>query len=65
MSEENGGSTFTGGSVLLSRVVDEDGKVVKGLRAGFDQKAMEAVQKWRWKPVRTEVCPSNFRCTSK
>ena len=43
------------GSVLLSIVVDENGvpqniRVVRSLGLGLDQKAVEAVQKWRFKP---------------
>ncbi len=43
------------GSVLLSIVVNTDGKaeeikVVKSLGMGLDEKAIEAVQKWRFKP---------------
>jgi len=43
------------GAVLLQLIVDENGvpqeiKVVKSLGLGLDQKAIEAVQKWRFKP---------------
>jgi len=43
------------GAVLLSLVVDESGKAVgvkvtKSLGLGLDQKAIEAVEKWRFKP---------------
>jgi protein TonB len=43
------------GAVLLQLVVDENGvpqeiKVVRSLGLGLDQKAIEAVQKWRFKP---------------
>jgi len=43
------------GTVVLSLVVDENGaaqaiKVTKSLGLGLDQKAIEAVQKWRFKP---------------
>jgi periplasmic protein TonB len=43
------------GAVLLQVVVDEKGvpqdiKVVRSLGLGLDQKAIEAVQKWRFKP---------------
>jgi periplasmic protein TonB len=43
------------GAVLLQLVVDENGvpkdiKVVRSLGMGLDQKAIEAVQKWRFKP---------------
>jgi periplasmic protein TonB len=43
------------GTVVLSLVVDEKGlaqniKVVRALGLGLDQKAIEAVEKWRFKP---------------
>jgi TonB family protein len=43
------------GTVVLSLVVDENGaaqaiRVTKSLGLGLDQKAIEAVQKWRFKP---------------
>jgi TonB family protein len=43
------------GTVRMSLVVDESGqptniKVIRPLGLGLDQKAIEAVQKWRFKP---------------
>jgi protein TonB len=45
------------GSLLLSVIVDETGhpqqiKVSKSLGLGLDQKAIEAVEKWRFNPAR-------------
>ncbi len=50
------------GSVLLSMIVDENGvpqniKVVHSLGLGLDQKAIEAVQKWRFKPGQKDGKP--------
>ena len=43
------------GTVVLSLVVDENGraqaiKITKALGLGLDQKAIEAVRQWRFKP---------------
>lgn len=53
-SEEARKAKFQG-IVLLSVVIDEDGKtknirVVRALGLGLDEKAIEAVQKWRFRP---------------
>jgi len=54
------------GSVYLSIVVNTDGKaedikVVKSLGMGLDEKAMEAVQKWRFKPGMNKGTPVRVR----
>lgn len=54
------------GSVLLSIIVNTDGKaeeirVVKSLGMGLDEKAVEAVQKWRFKPGRNKGVPVKVR----
>jgi len=54
------------GSVFLSIVVNTDGKaedikVVKSLGMGLDEKAMEAVQKWRFKPGINKGTPVKVR----
>lgn len=54
------------GSVLLSVIVDSEGMardihIVKSLGMGLDQKAMEAVQKWRFKPGKKDGRPVNVR----
>ena len=50
------------GAVLLQLVVDENGvpqeiKVIRSLGLGLDQKAIEAVQKWRFKPGQKDGKP--------
>jgi TonB family protein len=54
------------GSVMLSIVVNTDGKaeqiaVVKSLGMGLDEKAIEAVQKWRFKPGMNKGVPVKVR----
>lgn len=54
------------GSVMLSIVVNTDGKaedihVVKSLGMGLDEKAVEAVQKWRFKPGMNKGVPVKVR----
>ncbi len=54
------------GSVMLSIVVNTDGKaeqisVVKSLGMGLDEKAIEAVQKWRFKPGTNKGVPVKVR----
>jgi len=50
------------GAVLLQVVIDENGvpqeiKVVRSLGLGLDQKAVEAMQKWRFKPAMKDEKP--------
>jgi TonB family protein len=50
------------GAVLLQVVIDENGvpqeiKIVRSLGLGLDQKAIEAVQKWRFKPAYKDGTP--------
>ena len=52
------------GSVLLSIVVDTDGgatniHVLKGLGMGLDEKAVEAVAKWKFRPGMKGGVPVN------
>jgi TonB family protein len=54
------------GSVMLSIVVNTDGKaeeikVVKSLGMGLDEKAIEAVQKWRFVPGKNKGMPVKVR----
>lgn len=54
------------GTVLLSVIVDTEGKardirVVKSLGMGLDEKAIEAVQKWRFKPAMKAGTAVNVR----
>jgi TonB family protein len=54
------------GTVLLSVIVDTEGKardirVVKSLGMGLDEKAMEAVQKWKFKPGMNKGTAVNVR----
>jgi protein TonB len=54
------------GSVLLSIIVDTEGKardirVVKSLGMGLDEKAIEAVQKWKFKPGMNKGTAVNVR----
>ncbi|MDP9170925.1 MAG: energy transducer TonB [Acidobacteriota bacterium] len=56
------------GAVLLSIIVDTEGKardikVVKSLGMGLDEKAMEAVQKWKFKPGMSNGKAVNTRAT--
>jgi TonB family protein len=54
------------GSVMLSIIVNTDGKaeqitVVKSLGMGLDEKAIEAVQKWRFLPAKNNGVPVNVK----
>jgi TonB family protein len=54
------------GSVMLSIIVNTDGKaedikVVKSLGMGLDEKAIEAVQKWRFNPGKNKGVPVKVR----
>ncbi|HEX4138000.1 MAG TPA: energy transducer TonB [Bryobacteraceae bacterium] len=56
------------GTVLLAVIVDVEGKardihVVKSLGMGLDEKAMEAVQKWKFKPAMKGGSPVNVHAT--
>ena len=54
------------GSVMLSIVVNTDGRadniqVVKSLGMGLDEKAIEAVQKWAFRPGMNHGAPVNVK----
>ncbi|HVW84030.1 MAG TPA: energy transducer TonB, partial [Bryobacteraceae bacterium] len=54
------------GTVLLSVIVDSEGhardiRVIKSLGMGLDEKAVEAVQKWKFKPGMKGGTPVNVR----
>jgi len=56
------------GTVVLSLIVDEKGmpeelKVVRALGLGLDQKAIEAVTKWRFKPGMKDGKPVAVQAT--
>jgi TonB family protein len=56
------------GSVLLSLVVDKDGfardiHVIRALGMGLDEKAIQALQQWRFKPGMKDGQPVNVRAT--
>jgi protein TonB len=56
------------GAVMLSIVVDTEGRardihVVKSLGMGLDEKAMEAVEKWKFRPGMKGGQPVNVRAT--
>ena len=64
-SEEARKAKFSG-SVLLSVIINTDGKaeeirVVKSVGMGLDEKAIEAVQKWRFRPGRNKGVPVKVR----
>jgi len=66
-SEEARKAKFQG-TVVLSIVVDEQGlprnfKVVKPLGLGLDEKAIEAVQKWRFTPAKLNGRPVAVQAT--
>jgi TonB family protein len=64
-SEEARKAKFQG-TVMLAIVVDTDGKakeirVLRPLGMGLDEKAVEAVQKWRFKPGQKDGHPVPVR----
>ena len=66
-SEEARAAKFMG-TVLLSIVVDVDGKakdvdVIRGIGLGLDEKAVEAIRKWKFKPGTKESVPIPVKAT--
>ena len=58
------------GTVILAIIVDENGepthiRVVKPLGMGLDEKAIEAVEKWRFRPGMKDGNPVKYLPTSK
>jgi len=56
------------GDVILSVVVDAEGrpteiKLIKGLGKGLDEKAVECLQKWRFKPATHNSEPVSMKAT--
>ena len=56
------------GTVLLSVIVDTQGnprdiRVIRKLGMGLDEKAVEAVQKWKFRPAMKGATPVNVRAT--
>jgi TonB family protein len=56
------------GEVMVSVVVDTEGHarnihVVKSLGMGLDEKAMEAIDKWKFKPGMKDGKPVNVQAT--
>jgi TonB family protein len=59
-------ANFKGGTVVVSILIDEQGvpqdaQIVQPLGSGFDEKAIEAVQKWRFKPGTRNGVPVKVR----
>ncbi len=64
-SEEARNAKYSG-SVMLSIVVTSDGraadiKVIKSAGMGLDEKAIEAVQQWRFRPGMNHGVPVNVK----
>jgi periplasmic protein TonB len=56
------------GTVILSVVVDTEGnpteiKLIRGLGKGLDEKAVECVQKWHFKPATRNGEPVSVKAT--